>query len=84
MVKASATSTEGKHLVVLGVTRGNLTRLVNGDPILVKVSEEMGKPADEVYIIFGETEKDLYDIVKRFITPETKVTVDPRLEGITT
>lgn len=84
MIKAAAFKENGESVVVLGITRGNIARLTAGDPIHAKLTEEIGKPADEVFIIFGETEEDLYNMLKRYMTPETKINVDPRLKDIVT
>jgi len=63
----------------LGIARENVNRLIAGKPILVRLSE-VGTPIDdEILLYFGETEQDLMDQVREFLTPETKMSIDPRL-----
>jgi hypothetical protein len=78
MVKAIIKHDAGTDLI-LGVTRGNVDRMVAGKPIRVDLREMEVTADGNILIFFGETEQDLKDQLAEFIGPETKVTVDPRL-----
>jgi hypothetical protein len=58
MVKFSATGDDGKTLLGFGLSRGNIERLVAGQPIRVR-GKDIHRPDLEVMIFFGETEADM-------------------------
>jgi len=56
MIRARAMGTDGRHVLVLGLSRGNVERLLDGQPIRV-TGESVGIPdLASVLIVFGETE----------------------------
>ncbi|WP_423396051.1 hypothetical protein [Burkholderia sp. LMG 21824] len=59
MLKAVAETTNGK-MVILGLSRENITRLQAGKPIKFD-AEQIGLPGYEFFIVFGETEQAIYD-----------------------
>jgi hypothetical protein len=82
MITATATGPEGTQIIVLGVTRGNLDRLVKGEPIRVTGETHAGFPADLMILIyFGETERTLVDQIKPLIGDATRVVAVPREPG---
>lgn len=56
--------TDGKVPIYgLGVSRGNIDRLTNGQPIVVNL-QDIGGPPGQVVIMFGETERAIFDELK--------------------
>ena len=81
MITAVATG-NGKRIIVLGVTRENLTRLTAGQPIRVSAEHHPGFPQDVVIaVVFGETEADIARELKPLIGAETRVVTVPRDGG---
>lgn len=82
IARASRTGSEGE-ILFLGLSRENLRRLQEGQPIRIRrVSHGEGVPEGwEIVILFGETEKAMKSDFEKhgLIGPETKVHVDPRL-----
>lgn len=79
MITALANTPDGKRVIVLGVSRGNIDRLLAGQPIDITAESHPGFPPDlNIAIFFGETERDLTQSLQELITEETKVTVVPR------
>jgi hypothetical protein len=74
MIKFRADSLTG-----LGLSRGNIDRLVAGQPIQVN-GKEIGL-TDDILIFFGETEDDLQAMIQPMIGPETVQHIDPRLKA---
>lgn len=72
------------EFLMLGLSRENITRLIAGQPIVVKkATHGDGVPAGwEIVILFGETELEMKQSLEKvgLIKPDTKVTVDPRLK----
>lgn len=62
----------GRKLLGLGVTEENLTRLVSGQPIHI-FGEEIGIGKMDIMLFFGKDETAMRDMLKEFVTPETKV-----------
>ena len=62
MVKAGATNNEGKPVVILGLSEGNLQRLRQGKPILVDLLP-FGMDGQAV-ITYGKTEADITRVLK--------------------
>jgi hypothetical protein len=70
-------------MLILGLTRVNVTRLINGEPIRI-TPETHGRGIPEgwtIVIVFGETEVSIAAEFERsgLIGPDTKITKDPRL-----
>ena len=83
MIKFVFEGKDGKNYLGLGISRENVNRLIEGQPIRVKLAEmREGLTIDgNIMIYFGETERELQDAVAEFIGPETKVNIDPRLKS---
>lgn len=60
MIKASG-EREGQPLLILGLSRVNTERLLEGMPIMIDAAEmaAMGLPATHVLVVAGETEADI-------------------------
>lgn len=61
MIKARA-----GNLIILGLEAGNIDRLKEGKPMLVKLSE-LGVPNSNiaVAIVYGDTHQDILDAIER-------------------
>ncbi len=70
-------------VILLGLSRVNIEKLMEGKPIRISAKSHgpMIPPGLTIGIMFGETEKDIHDELKKVgvITQETTVTRDPRL-----
>lgn len=77
MIRARATSADGRPVILLGLTRENIRRLVDlGQPIHVS-GESLGisSRVAAINIVFGETADDIYNALREggAITDETIV-----------
>jgi len=82
MITAIAKGENGKRIIVLGVSRENIDRLIAGKPIRVTAETHPGFADDLVIgIMFGETERALTDALKPFLSDETKIVTVPRKPG---
>jgi len=77
MIRARATSADGRPVILLGLTRENIRRLVElGEPIHVS-GESLGLESRiaSVNIVFGETAQGIYDSLRAggAVTDETIV-----------
>lgn len=82
MIVATATGENDTRIIVLGVSRENITRLTAGQPIRVDAAHHPGFPADTaIMIIFGETERAITEQLGALIGPGTKVVAVPRDKG---
>lgn len=82
MIKATGVGPNGRPLLVIGLSWGNLDRLRAGplDDYIPINGQEMDIPFD-VMIISGKTEADMADLMKNALTPDAKVHVDDRLKS---
>lgn len=57
---------DGNPMLLLGLTGENLTRLVAGEPILVKAADmaAMGLPAIDVALTYGKTDEAILKEIK--------------------
>jgi hypothetical protein len=79
MITAIATGDDGKRVMLLGVTRENVTRLMKDQPIRVSAETHPGFPTDTtIVIVFGETEGAITERIKSLISDDTKVIAVPR------
>jgi hypothetical protein len=68
MIKASLKTNEGRPVLLLGLSEGNLTLLREGKPILVDLLP-FGMDG-QVILIYGKTEDDITrDLAKNFKFP---------------
>ncbi len=79
MIKATATGPDGKTILVIGLSFGNLDkfRAAPGDTFIRIRGDEIGLPVD-VMIFSGETEAHCAEVLAGGIGPGTKVHVSPR------
>lgn len=72
----------GDDVLVLGVTAGNVQRLMKDQPILVsRETHGAGVPDGlKILIVYGSDEKDLVRKLKPAFEPDMKVYVEPRLQ----
>jgi hypothetical protein len=81
MIKFTYTTSKKRVNMGLGLSRENVNRLIDGQPIRISL-EEMAVAVDgEIMIFFGETEREMTDNLAQFIGPETNVTISPRLKS---
>jgi hypothetical protein len=82
MIKASATLTDGRHLLLLGLSFKNLDkfRAEAGDTFIKIDGKLMDLPVD-VLIFSGETEAHMQTQIEPLIASSTKVHVDPKLKS---
>lgn len=83
MIIARAAVKGEDEMLILGLSRENITRLTNGEPMrLRRESHGDGIPDGwEICIMFGETERDMAAQFEEhgLIGPETTIHRDPRL-----
>jgi hypothetical protein len=81
MLEASATDGQGKKVLLLGLSFGNLDALRAGPgKIYIRIDgAKHGLPAD-VLVFSGETEAELLSALRGNIGPGTKVDIDPGLK----
>jgi hypothetical protein len=66
MIKANATMKDGRNLVILGLSEGNIQKLKLGKPIQVDLEPFGGTGA--VVILYGSTEADITRDLATFLT----------------
>lgn len=72
MIKMAGTSVDGRQVILLGLSEGNLKRLRERKPIHIH-SEEFNIPGIDVIICWGPTEDDLMKELQSLIGPETEM-----------
>ena len=73
MVRFIATRDDGTVLIGLGITKENVERMKNGEPIYV-TGDSIHLPFKaDVLVTYGETLKDLQEMLSPFITKDTVV-----------
>jgi hypothetical protein len=82
VIKATAKGADGREILVIGLSFGNLDRFRQhpGDTFIRIDGKEMGLPVD-VMIISGETEAHLAETLSGGIGPDTKVHTSDRLKS---
>lgn len=84
MFIAHASAAGNDKLLILGLSRQNVTRLVAGQPIHLTNSTHHRSlpPGWAICLIFGETELAIKEMFEKegFIPPSTPTLIDPRLE----
>lgn len=84
MVKAMATLPDGRALIVMGISAGNVDRLKAGQPIYFDSSQLHIKPGTGLGVItlfYGENDAELARVLKTLIGPQTDVVVVPHGDG---
>jgi len=80
MVKAKAMLPDGRALIVLGLSEGNITRLRRGQPIYVDPAQlkiQPGTTIGAITIFLAADEGELTRTMKTLIGPQTEVIVVP-------
>jgi hypothetical protein len=82
VIKASAKGPDGRDMLVIGLSYGNLDEFrAHPRDTFIRISgHEMGLATD-VMIFSGETEASCADMIQQFMGPKTKTTVDERLKN---
>jgi hypothetical protein len=81
MIKASARMADGRILLVLGVSEGNLTRLRQGQPIAFDAAAMRFAPGDalgQLVLFYGKDEAELARTMRTLIGPETEIIAIPQ------
>jgi hypothetical protein len=79
MITATATGEAGMRIILLGLTRENVTRLMAGEPIRVSAVHHAGFPTDlSILLCFGETERALVEQLKPLFGDDTKFIAVPK------
>jgi hypothetical protein len=82
VIKATATQPNGRRLLMIGLSFGNLDkfRAEPGDTYIKINGKDMNLPFD-VLIFSGETEAHMQSKMAGNIGPNTKIHVDPKLKS---
>jgi hypothetical protein len=79
MMKASAASKEtGKMVGIIGLSHGNIGKLMEGKPIVT--SADFLGIEGEIMIFVAPTEQAMQEMMKPFIGPNTETHIDPKLK----
>jgi hypothetical protein len=81
MLKAIARAKDGRAILVLGITGGNVQRMKEGKPIYFDLDALHVSPADRlghVTVFYGETEAALHDTIKGLLGPNTEIIAVPQ------
>lgn len=81
MVKFLA-NRDGRMFLAFGLTRENITRLMQDEPIKID-TKELGLPPGALLIFYGETEATIYDTLKEqgLVGPQTVIHDTPTRHG---
>jgi hypothetical protein len=82
MMKATMTQADGRTLLTIGLSFGNLDkfRAEPGDTFIKIDGKAMNLPID-ILIFSGETEAHMQTIIASSITDKTIVHIDPKLKS---
>jgi hypothetical protein len=61
MIKFNATTEDGRRVLGIGLSAGNWKKLMEGQPIVVFAQEVNEQAFEELFIMAGETEQEMYD-----------------------
>lgn len=78
MFRGGATTRDGKKLIMFGLTKKNIERLQNDEPIAVPL-DQWGITNTRVVIFAGDTEESIVTDLLQLVGPDTKIDIDPRL-----
>lgn len=84
MITLRSTGEDGRETIALGVTRQNVRRLVEGEPIRISAETHPGMSEKiRVLIFFGENERAITEDLKKhgLISEDTKLIAVPRETG---
>lgn len=72
------TLSDGRELLILGLSHENLTRLKSEKPIAFR-GDTVGLPGIEILIFAGETEQSMARDMAEFVGPNTRVSISKRV-----
>lgn len=75
MLKFRLRGREGRHVLVLGLEKGNIDNLKRSLPILVQ-GEELGVSKLDILVLYGDTQAD----IKRYVEHELKMAGLPKVD----
>jgi len=81
MVKAKAVGPDGRTVIVMGISDGNVARLKAGQPIAFDPAALKIAPGTDIGLIalfYAATDQELARTLKTLIGPDTEVLVVPR------
>lgn len=74
MIKFAGSTGDGRKLIGIGLSAGNVKNLQAGQPIHIHL-EELGLTwKGDIIVMYGETEQSLRESLSDLITPQTVVT----------
>jgi len=71
MIKALMSMEGGEKVVLLGLSAGNMTRLMAGEPIPIDLAD-LDLPHQRLVIVGGETEEAITDSLRAYLGPNTQ------------
>ena len=82
MIKATATGPDGRTILLIGLSFGNLDkfRAEPGETFIRVEGKALGIPID-LMIFSGETEAHCAESISGSIGPTTKIIIDPKLRS---
>jgi hypothetical protein len=81
MIKAIISNSRRK-IFLIGLSHGNLDRLRrDGMEGFICIDGSEHGLSHDIMITAGESEADMLDHLKKFIGPDTKINVDPKLKS---
>ena len=78
MLKIRTTLSNGRNLLILGLSHMNLERLKAEQPIAFR-GETVGLPGIEILIFAGETEQSMARDMAEFVGPNTCASISKRV-----
>jgi len=82
MVKCKATMNDGRAMVVLGLSDGNVAHLKNGEPIYFDAAAlRISEPLGSIVVFYGKDDGELARTVRTMIGPQTEVITVPKGDG---
>ncbi len=84
MVKAMATMADGRVLIVMGISQGNVDRLKHGEPIYFDPAALRIPPGTEIggiTLFYGKDDAELVRTLRTLIGASTEVIAVPRGDG---
>ena len=72
MIKFKGSQPNGRKLLGIGLEKVNTDALREGKPITVEL-DDYGAPGVDLFICWGETQEDLFKMLKHLVTSETVV-----------
>lgn len=64
MIRAVLTVEDGSKTILMGLSAGNIDRLTNGSPILLK-GKSVNMPEINILIVYGDTQAEVFAMLKQ-------------------